>query len=189
MTPLSALTMAEKYLRTARELSSMIVRSGNRSSLSSSRKLSPAEVDRRTRRSDTNLGPPLLFNFYHGIELCLKGHALGQKLKTSKTHNISSLLSALQATSHNCALLKELNSWIPPPASSTIGKFLTNNSITIDDWYQALKYPSFTNGQQIDHFGLKYGGASALKFWKSLEVSSTVLIRESVLCARASGYA
>jgi hypothetical protein len=189
MTPLSALSMSEKYLRTARELSGMIVRSKNRSISLTRKPLSPAESDRRTRRSDTNIGAPLLFNFYHALELTIKGHALGQGQSKITGHKLSALLSKLQSNPDIDPLIAELRKWIPPPATSPIGKFLTVNTITIDDWYQALKYSSLTTGTPINHFNLKYGGANTLAFWQSLNKSCTALLMYSVSAARAGNYA
>jgi hypothetical protein len=188
MTPLSALSMSQMYLVTAGELSKMIVRSKNRSALAARKKLSVAEINRRLKRSDSNLAGPLLFNFYHGLELTIKGHLLGQGRTKIKSHNLIVLLEALQRNTNIDPLIDELSKWIPPPDQSPIGKFLTNNDITIDDWFQALKYSSLTGGKQINHFDLKYGGSNTLWFWRNLSKSCTEIIRKSVSASRDNEY-
>lgn len=189
MDALSTLTLADKYFRTARELSRLIVLSGNKSVVASKKSLSSAEYDRCTRRNDSNLGVPLLFNFYHGLELCLKGHLIGQNLNAKATgHKLSVLLRQVSTTQHNSLLLKEIGLWTPPKANTPIGNFLSANKITIDDWYQALKYPALMKGASISHLGLKYGGKSALAFWEALNKSTTQLMSLSATCACSSGY-
>jgi hypothetical protein len=167
----------------------MIVRSKNKSITVTRHRLTPAEHDRRTRRSDTNLGAPLLFNFYHALELTIKGHLIGQGQTNFKGHKLAALLSRLKSNPEIDPLIDELRNWIPPKANSPIGKFLTANQITIDDWFQALKYSSLTNGLTINHFDLKYGGASTLAFWQSLNKSCVSVLRYSVKASRQQRYA
>jgi hypothetical protein len=188
MTPHSTLTLADKYLRTARELSQMLIRSDNKSSLVTNSPISIREFDRRTRRSDTNLGVPLLFTFYHGVELCLKGHSSGQGVPAKPTHTLTKLLNGLKENQNNREMKAEILKWLPPGKATPIGRFLTTNKITIDDWYQALKYTRLSSGKDIDHFDLKYGGLRTIDFWKSLNASCSKLIVASATCANLSQY-
>lgn len=177
---LDYLSLGEKYLRAAHELSAGIVRNKNRSAVLTKTKLSLAQVDNRTRWSDTNLGVPLLFNFFHGIELTLKGQMVCAGQDKVKGHKLTVLLSQWVANSENTALRKLINQWLLPKSNSPLFHFLTDNDVTIDEWYESLKYPEVNNQKPISHFKLKYGGQGSISFWLKLKTDSTEIRRLSV---------
>jgi len=50
------------------------------------------ELDRQTKWSDARLVEPLLFNFYHGLELLLKGFALWKSGSNPKLDHLLTVL-------------------------------------------------------------------------------------------------
>ncbi|QIW16047.1 hypothetical protein A4G20_06720 [Pasteurellaceae bacterium RH1A] len=70
---LSFFDLGEKFLRLAKYSSEEIVNNNNSYSVLSERLLTAQEIDDATKWCDVNVSVPTLFNFYHGIELILKG--------------------------------------------------------------------------------------------------------------------
>ena len=70
-----------------------------------------------------------------------------------------------------------------------MGRFLTSNSIQIDNWYEALKYPESMGKKRFTHFDLKYGGSEELPFWRQIHASSSDIPAKSAALSRVSGYA
>lgn len=58
------------------------------------------EFEKRTKWNDQNIAIPVLFNFFHGVELMLKGLIFfcGGEL-ANKTHKLSHLLNSLKKNS------------------------------------------------------------------------------------------
>ena len=51
----------------------------------------------KTKWNDFNIGVPILFNFYHGLELCMKGLLQEiNKLPTNKTHGLTDYYNLIQ---------------------------------------------------------------------------------------------
>jgi hypothetical protein len=104
-----------------------------------------------TKWNDFNIAVPLLFNFYHGLELLLKGIVIRlnpEHLK--KTHKISELY-------------RIINEFYPKPEkfltivekhlserSSFQSVFSSNNS-NIDNYYLIFRYPENINGEGYCH--------------------------------------
>jgi hypothetical protein len=142
--------------------------------------ISADEYAKKTRWSDHALGVAVLFNFYHGIELTLKGCLLLEN--SPKTgHRLTPLLAEFEKKHKDTALASALAAHIRGiDASSPLGKFLTHNNVTIDSWYQSLKYPKATDGSTFSHWSLQYGGKSTIKFWRGIK-KGAVTIRKSAV--------
>ena len=52
--------------------------------------------DFETRWNDSNIGIPLLFNFYHGMELIMKGILSEEGVAFPKVHSLDDLVSELK---------------------------------------------------------------------------------------------
>lgn len=61
--------------------------------------------------------------------------------------------------------------------NSPLGLFFATNGVSIDDWFEALKYPELRSGQAIIHVDLKGGGTRTLGFWEAIG-SSAVQLRK-----------
>jgi hypothetical protein len=102
---------------------------------------------------DLNIAIPTLFNFYHGIELTLKG-----------------MLSSIEALTNQCKqthdlnfILKELKckSKVDPEFSNFIKKYtgienqfkplFNSNQITGNQFYDIFKYPENKKGKQFNY--------------------------------------
>jgi hypothetical protein len=174
------LILANHFLRLAEGAARKLVKSKNTLTVVSGSEISADEYFRKTRWSDHAIGVAVLFNFYHGIELILKGCLLldGQ-VKTS--HRLTTLFRDFQSKHGASPLAQELAKYIVAiDESSPIGRFLSENRISIDRWYEALKYPKSKGGEAFSHWNLQYGGGSTVKFWRGIK-KGAVGIRKSAV--------
>ncbi len=106
----------------------------------------------KTKWNDFNIGVPILFNFYHGLELCMKGllQEIG-KIPTNKTHKLSGYFQ----------IISENDSVFIPEIIASIGKvlnsenpfydFFKSNNSNVDNYYQLLRYPESIKGNNFLH--------------------------------------
>lgn len=141
---------AYQFLQMARESINDMEKQGNSTSIwydASDQKKTRYEDDweeyeLKTRWNDMNVGVPILFNFYHGLELYMKGLLQTQNLlPPKKNHDLVKLYQIIRAnqdkfTSEIIVLLeKHLGSENP------FNEFFSDNSLTPDKFYHCLKYP------------------------------------------------
>ena len=73
--------LAAQFLRLAHESCVEIINSGNKYTLVSDVPISPLEFSHAVRWSDHAVGAGVLFSYFHGIELILKGFLSAQAPK------------------------------------------------------------------------------------------------------------
>lgn|SRR5690554_275035 len=127
-----------------------------------------AEYDELTKWNDNNIAIPVLFNFFHGSELILKGLILhcGGDLGT-KNHKLSDLLLKLK----NCP---------SPPHKNVLdhfdkiikdngfeGFFIEHNTST-DSFYEIFKYPEFRNGNEIKFWMVRGNEKAGLEKFQAI---------------------
>ena len=64
------------YLKLVEAVADQMVCQGNQYVIIGDIPISPEDYEEQTKWSDHNISLPLLYNFYHGIELLLKGFVL-----------------------------------------------------------------------------------------------------------------
>ncbi|MCF7520672.1 hypothetical protein L4G92_01200 [Neisseria sp. ZJ106] len=172
-------TMGQYFLNLAIASSEELIKSGNPYVTVTNNPSSYKEYQYTTRWADHNIGVPILFNFYHGIELMLKGTILHQGKSIIKEHKFSELVEQIQTDEYTKILLdlvKSVTSKID--LTNPLAQFFKNNNITSDQWYIALKYPE-NNQQSLSHYDLKYGGEQASEFWQSINKLSKQILKIS----------
>jgi hypothetical protein len=166
-----------------------MAKSGNRHAVASELPLSPEEYSSQTKWSDHSVGIPIMFNFYHAVELLLKGFLVASTGESVTGHHLTSLLEKLEKampqTNFGVVASRVIRD-IPP--ESPIGRFLSSNRLTIDRWYEALKYPELTSGQMVTHIDLKYGASQELPHWEALRSATEELRTSAVKLACERGY-
>ncbi|AUC82122.1 HEPN domain-containing protein [Lacinutrix sp. Bg11-31] len=108
----------------------------------------------KTKWNDFNIGVPILFNFYHGLELCMKGllQEIG-KLPTKKTHGLTGYYNIIQKNETEfipeilISLGKVLNK------DNTFSDFFESNNSNVDNYYQLLRYPESYKGNDFYFYG------------------------------------
>jgi hypothetical protein len=139
-----------------------------------------------TKWSDHNLIIPVLFDFYHGLEVILKGFIIASGNSVNKTHNLSTHLHDFETFFPNQTLSILVGKYIKQDQLPTmLSSFCAENGITIDDWYQALKYPESTSGDIFQHDVLKNKGESGIPFFKELVADVNKIMIETVKLGRS----
>ena len=104
-----------------------------------------------TKWNDFNIAIPLLFNFYHGLELMLKG--IVKKLNSEQfqpTHKISELYRII----NECYPKPEKFLLIVEKHLSKMSSFnivFSSNKSNIDNYYLIFRYPENSNGKGYSH--------------------------------------
>lgn len=181
-------TVGIQFLRLVKASTTELVDSGNPHVIFSDSEVGRDRYDYITRWADHNVAIPILFNFYHGIELILKGFISLNKPPPS-SHNITCLLNeAGDSTSRPNEFFDFIDTFVSKiPKDSLLREFTEINSISIDSWYEALKYPISRQGQEFHHYPLKYGGEGTISFWRDIENACDYIIRESEALATKLG--
>jgi hypothetical protein len=107
-----------------------------------------------TKWNDFNIGVPILFNFYHGLELCMKGLLQEiNKLPTNKTHLLTGYYNLIQENETEfipeliMSLGKVLN------RDNSFSNFFESNNSNVDQYYQLLRYPESYKGDNLYFHG------------------------------------
>ena len=177
------------FLRLAEGACKELASSENAWVVTSKDTISSENYAEATRWSDHSVGIAVLFNFFHGIELLLKGF-IGLKETVPRHHKLTALYTIFEkhyGQSDLASLINTLVRSIKP--SSPLGQFFSDNGITIDKWYEALKYPESMDGQTFSHFALKYGGVETVSFWSEIGKAAMNLRLQAVALSREGGGA
>jgi len=180
-------SLGTQFLSLAEEVCKELSKAGNVHIAITDKLLANGEYEEMTKWSDFSIGIPVLFNFFHGVELLLKGFIALSK-QVPPHHRLTELLENFEnryPLTKVGELIKSYTKCLNP--QSPLSRFFTTNGISIDDWYHALKYPDFKGRQQFSHFELKYGGTGTLNFWQSLGRDAGNLRLESVQLAKSLG--
>lgn len=172
-------TVASKYLNLVARVASKIAEHGNSSVALSTRPLTPDEIAAQTQWSDSELSVPLIFDFYHGLEVMMKGFlvAAGQP---AKGHELSKLLKKVEAIHADEAVFQLMSSYIKPTElNSPLKEFFADNHLTPDSFHEAFKYPETMKGKSISHTKLKYGGSARAEFYYQLATDAERVSKQS----------
>ncbi len=183
--PLAFWMTAIQYLHLVEVVSEETVKQGNCWAVVSSEEVSWEEYAQRTKWSDFEIAVPILFNFYHGIELLLKGFILA-KGELRQVHKISELYKRFCEIFPDNPVVELLKPYIRKiDPSSILGGFLSSNGISIDEYYQALKYPTSTKGAKYFHRPLQFNTDVGLKYFHELNQCVLKLREETLLLGRS----
>ena len=174
-----------EYLHLVQAVSNETHRQGNVHMVISDEKISAEKYMDKTKWSDQNLVIPLLFNFYHGLEVLLKGFLCTTKIQIKASHRLSWLLSSFKAEFQNSNLIPYFEKYIDKnKLPDILLEFCSKSNVSIDDYYQALKYSEGTSGNQYQHHPLKYQGQKGVQFFADLRNDIEKIRRESVTLGR-----
>jgi hypothetical protein len=168
---LSFWQIAFQYLDLSENVASLISENGNK--LFSSQKgwsLEDLEEEHKkaTKWTDYNHGIPVIFNFYHGIELLLKGFVIAEN-KQIKGHKLTSLFNKTKELHPDAPFFPKIEKYLNITTIPDIIKnFFQSSSSQIDEWYQSLKYPESFNGKLFEHDELQCQQEKGAELYKDL---------------------
>lgn len=148
------------------------------------------KYDETTKWSDFKIFVPILYNFYHAIELLLKGFVLLKKTDDSVKldHDIERLLAIFNKQySEQCCLTSALNKYIGVNiASSVLSAFFKENDCSSNRFYELLRYPSDLRLKKFfSYMQLKYNAKQAISFFEELQGDIAYIRRCSVSLGRS----
>ena len=189
---LSFWSMGLKYLHLVRVTAEQVVGTKNRTVAAWWGERTPEEeakeLDRQTKWSDARLVEPLLFNFYHGLELLLKGFALWRSGSNPKLdHRLTVLLdSFMKEYPGEVDLILAFQKYLAEPTMpEMLRDFLEKNESHVDRLYESLRYPSNRDmSQDYEHIMLKYKGRKGLPFYEELVTDIGVIAKCAVTLGR-----
>ncbi|QXP59712.1 hypothetical protein [Olleya sp. HaHaR_3_96] len=107
----------------------------------------------KTKWNDFNIGVPVLFNFYHGLELCMKGllQEIEQFPLKKKNHGLTSYYELIikNRTKFTPELINSLDKVLN--SENSFSDFFNSNNSNVDNYYQLLRYPESYKGEHIFH--------------------------------------
>ena len=174
-------TSALQYLRLVENVAKETVSQGNTWVLVrdiSSGHITPAEYSQATRWSDHSIIIPLIFNLLHGIELLAKGFLLADSEEpVAKTHKISELRDRIATKFPDEDVINNFLSkyTVINEMPELLVRFLETNCLSVDQLYQALRYPSPNFVETHNYIELKYQGDAGTPFFKELAKDTEVL--------------
>lgn len=130
------------------------------------------EYDEHVKWSDINIIEPTLFNFYHGIELSLKALISAKGINIKKDHKLSSLLKKVKTLyNDNKAVIEFYEKYILLDKNPyIIQEFCQKSNMTMDLYFQSLKYPTSTQGVEFNHSYLRYNDEAGIELF--IEIST-----------------
>ena len=145
---------------------------GNKWFLISDEEIKLEEYASKTKWSDHQIIIPLLFNFYHGLELFLKGLLqLDPTFELKAKHSIEGLSARFIKNNPSekelCDFLKKYTYLGKIPR--LLKDFLFDNNLSVNKLYEALRYPtdqSFSKTRK--YMCIKYKEEDGIQFFEEL---------------------
>jgi hypothetical protein len=140
------------------------------------------QINETFKKNDYNIGVPIMFNFYHGLELFMKGLLEIENITLDRTyHNLQDLYKQIKAneSKYTPSLIQLLKSHIYNAKS--FNQFFESNNIKVNDFYIGLKYPQDKNGEkQFKYFKIRGKEGETLKIYKAMS-KATLDFRDEVV--------
>ena len=176
------------FLQLAELASQELVTHGNSHAVVSNTPIDSLDYHTYTAWSDFRIGVPVLFNFLHGIEVTLKGFLLLSG-NPPKNHQLTKLCSDFSTHFGGSKIANIASSYVfSTDPDFPLTKFLAANNLSIDKWYEALRYPETRGGDSFTHLTLMYAGIDGVKFWSSIAEAAKTVRLAAVALAEANGY-
>jgi len=165
------LTLGSKYLNLVHNALEESVKSGNLHIIVSDGELSWEDYYKKTKWSDFFIIEPVLFSFYHGLELTIKGLLfLTGSNDVEATHEILILYKKLtQVENLPKDIIDVMKRYVTVSGDFFISDFLTENNKNIDDLYESLRYPTDKKLLNLNSYiKLHYHGKSGIKQYEEI---------------------
>lgn len=107
-----------------------------------------------TNWNDQNIGIPVLFNFYHGLELFMKGLLEMKEISLESTnHNLKLLFEKIKLNEklYSKELISLLKKHIHHPEE--YNNFFKENKVDVNNFYECFRYPENNNKTKNYFYG------------------------------------
>lgn len=150
---------------------------------STSNEESWTNYDHKTRWNDFKIGVPLLFNYYHGLELLMKGLLQEtNNLPPKNTHKLSDYYELIKTNQHaySVKLVDLIGQFITE--SNPFKDFFLCNGGDVNDFYLMLRYPTKNKDSEEYQFKeIRGKGENGLVKWLQLRENTINIKKEIVL--------
>ena len=179
-------TIGIQYLHLVEAVISETVSQRNAHFILSDDEIGWDQYARKTKWSDFRLVIPVLFDFYHGLEIVLKGFLVAAGVPPTTEHKLSRLVAAFEDKFPNSVIAETVKKYIEQDQlPDMLASFCATSGITIDDYYQALKYPQSARGNVYNHYPLKYRGQEGVLFFEELAKDIKEVVKQIVTLGRS----
>ena len=166
------LSLSENYLLLVKNVLKETIKQGNTQVVLGDKEITEKIYINKTKWSDFNIIIPVLFNFYHGLELLMKGLlSLIDNYELKNSHDIKEILEDFRSNYiKNMEIINILNKYIDSNSMPKIfSECLKENNISINKFYIFLKYPTDKNiSRMYNYFKLKYNEEEVLSLFKGI---------------------
>ena len=176
--------LSYQFLNLAKEAINEMEKQDNRTLILSDAKENKddswSEYENNTRWNDMNVGVPILFNFYHGLELMMKGLTFEVSKDVKLDHNIESIYKNLASMPDGISneLISLFSKYIVD--DSPFHQFFKDNKSSPKDFFNVLKYPESKNKTRFSFSTIRGNEDNGLK--RFIEIRNDVInIRTEII--------
>ena len=177
------LTMSDKYLNLVKNVLDENVKQGNLHIITSDEEIFEKDYEEKTKWSDFNIFP-ILFNFYHGLELLLKGLlSLKESYVLRSKHHIDNLFDDFKkeyADEKEMVLILE-KYLILDLMPDLLANCVRANNLEIKNLYEFFRYPYDVDFKKSHNYiGLKHRKEDGRIFFQELSKDISFLLKEAI---------
>lgn len=176
-------TTSFSYLQLVENSLEESIRNNNIYLVASDHELLPGEYEEQTKWSDFNVIIPVYYDFYHGLELIMKGLLLLFNEQFKFNHDLELLYEKVLALNTiNVDIKNILRNYITKEFFIwNLRDFVNDNKITISQMYQAFRYPLDPKlNKNIEYYHLHFREEDAIPFYRNL-ISDSKKLRKLVV--------
>ena len=137
--------------------------------------------EEKTRWNDFNIGVPILFNYYHGLELLMKGLLQEVQIQPKKkNHILTDYFNQIveNESKFSTKIIDNLGTFLRQ--DNPFQKFFSDNKGSVDDFYIMLRYPAPIQENSHYVFGhIRGSDKQGLNKWLSLR-NNTIEIKKAI---------
>jgi len=170
------LLFSDQYITMVTNTLEMAIKSGNPSVIISDRYITDQDLINKTKYCDYSIVDPLLFLFYHWVELVLKGFLLvlakeDDDIKKIAHHNIIKLLKEFK---NNFSNEKDIINFFEKYTKKSnmpnvLKMFFNKNNLSVKNYYNFFRYPLDKNFNiKYDYSDIQHTNKEGLAFFKDL---------------------
>lgn len=128
--------------------------------------------EEKTKWNDNNIGIPILFNFYHGLELFMKGLLELKKINFDTNHNLHQLYQTIKNNEqvYDKEIVNRLKKNIFD--FDELRVFFNDNKIDASKFYECFKYPISKNNFNFYYGSIRGKEDLTFKIYKNIHFST-----------------
>jgi len=149
------LDLAYKFWKLSENAIEIMGKTGNKDIVftdgSTPQSLSWSDAEETFKWNANSIGIPVLFNFYHGLELFMKGFMDNDRILCEKSHTLTSLYKDLRTSNSAPESVLYVLKKILFSKNNKLHQFFKDNDEKngIDSFYLSLKYPIQNNAEVV----------------------------------------